>query len=97
MSNNILLILLALFIIFNGVVYQKLYTEKEGYESLTSCLEQGYPTSFCYEVPVQACLTNCGIEDGDMYNFNNKKTVKKVNAFNDEYTSKDLIQNFVPS
>ena len=97
MSNKLLLILLAVFIIFNGVVYQKLYTEKEGYESLTSCLEQGYPNSFCYEVPVQACLTNCGMEDGDMYNFNNTKTVKKVNAFNDEYTSKDLIQNFVPS
>jgi len=79
MSNKILLILLAIFIIFNGVVYQKLYTKKEGYESLTSCLEQGYPTAFCNEVPIQACLTNCGEEDINLskkwnqntYNLNN--------------------------
>ena len=32
---------------------------KEGFESLTSCLEQGYPTQFCKRVPPQACLTNC--------------------------------------
>ena len=31
---------------------------KEGFESLTSCLEQGYPTQFCKKVPPQACLTN---------------------------------------
>jgi len=32
---------------------------KEGFESLTSCLEQGYPTRFCKRVPLQACITNC--------------------------------------
>ena len=32
---------------------------KEGFESLTSCLEQGYPANFCKRVPLQACLTNC--------------------------------------
>ena len=97
MSNKILLIILAIFIIFNGVVYQKLYTKKEGYESLASCLEQGYPTSFCYEVPVQSCLTNCGEENSDVYNFNNNKKVKKVNAFNDGYLTKNTMQNFGPS
>lgn len=33
---------------------------KEGFESLESCLWQGYPTRFCKEVPIQSCLTNCG-------------------------------------
>lgn len=32
----------------------------EGYESLDSCLAQGYPKSFCFQTPIQACLTNCG-------------------------------------
>ena len=66
-NNNIYMykiILLLLFIIFNGIMYQYLHVHvKEGYESLTSCLKQGYPTSFCYNVPIQACLTNCGNVD----------------------------------
>jgi hypothetical protein len=57
------LVLLFLFIFFNGVMYQYLHNRKEGYASLTSCIEQGYPTSFCYNVPIQACLTNCGNVD----------------------------------
>ena len=32
---------------------------KEGFESLDSCLLQGYPTQFCKRVPIQSCLTNC--------------------------------------
>ena len=52
-------ILIILFIIFNGFMYQYLYNKKEGYESLTSCLDQGYPKDFCSEVPIQSCLTNC--------------------------------------
>lgn len=28
----------------------------EGYESLTSCLEQGYPHKFCLQVPVQSVI-----------------------------------------
>ena len=56
-------ILIMLFIIFNGFMYQyldkKYNNKKEGYESLTSCLDQGYPKDFCDEVPIQACLTNC--------------------------------------
>lgn len=56
-------ILIILFIFFNGFMYQYLdkknNIKKEGYESLTSCLDQGYSRDFCYEVPIQACLTNC--------------------------------------
>lgn len=79
MSTKILLIFLSLFIIFNGVVYQKLYKKKEGYESLTSCLEQGYPKSFCYEVPIQSCLTNCGEEDYDFSKRVNQNIYKLTN------------------
>jgi hypothetical protein len=33
---------------------------KEGYESYELCKKQGYPHDFCFQVPIQACLTNCG-------------------------------------
>lgn len=34
-------------------------TTTEGFESLTNCLVQGYPSDFCRRVPLQACLYNC--------------------------------------
>ena len=55
----LILFMLILFIFFNGIMYQYLANKKEGYESLTSCLDQGYPKEFCFSVPIQACLTNC--------------------------------------
>jgi hypothetical protein len=64
MQNILLVIFLVLFITFNGIVYQYKST-KEGYESLTSCIQNGYPTEFCYSVPIQACLTNCGNVDNN--------------------------------
>jgi len=54
-------ILIILFIIFNGIMYQYLHNKKEGYESLTSCLDQGYPKDFCDTVPIQSCLKNCDV------------------------------------
>ncbi len=33
----------------------------EGFESLNSCLDQGYPDDFCSRVPLQACIKNCPI------------------------------------
>ena len=33
---------------------------KEGYESYELCRKQGYAHDFCFQVPIQACLTNCG-------------------------------------
>ena len=61
MSNftyNIMLFVILFFILY---ILSKIfsYKKKEGYESLESCLEQGYPKSFCFQVPIQACLTNC--------------------------------------
>ena len=36
-----------------------LYKNKEGYESLANCLNQGYPDEFCKRTPLQACIENC--------------------------------------
>lgn len=33
----------------------------EGFESLSNCLEIGYPTDFCKRAPLEACLTNCPV------------------------------------
>lgn len=33
----------------------------EGFESLSNCLEIGYPTDFCKRVPLEACVTNCPV------------------------------------
>lgn len=30
---------------------------EEGFESLESCLSQGYPRRFCKKVPIQSCIT----------------------------------------
>ena len=35
--------------------------EIEGFESLTNCLEIGYPTDFCKRVPLEACIKNCPV------------------------------------
>jgi hypothetical protein len=32
-------------------------TIEEGFESLESCLTQGYPTQFCKRVPIQSYIT----------------------------------------
>ena len=62
-------IILLCFIIFNAIMYNFIHSKymnnkymnvTEGYESLETCLKQGYPKSFCFQVPIQACLTNCG-------------------------------------
>jgi len=33
----------------------------EGFESLTNCLDLGYPNDFCNRVPLEACVTNCPV------------------------------------
>jgi hypothetical protein len=33
----------------------------EGFESLSNCLEIGYPTEFCNRVPLESCVTNCPV------------------------------------
>ena len=41
-----------------------------GYESLDTCLDQGYPTDFCARVPLEACITNCPIGTFQAKKFN---------------------------
>jgi hypothetical protein len=61
--NNLLLKQL-LFLAISLLIFYYLYnirpTLTEGYESYESCLKQGYSRDFCFQVPIQACLTNCG-------------------------------------
>ena len=45
--------------IYNKTTTTTTITNKEGFESLTNCLSQGYPSDFCRRVPLQACLYNC--------------------------------------
>ena len=65
LNTALICILIIMFIVFNCIMYQymekKHTTIKEGYESLTSCLDQGYPKDFCFSVPIQSCLTNCAL------------------------------------
>ncbi len=35
--------------------------EIEGFESLSNCLEIGYPTEFCNRIPLEACISNCPV------------------------------------
>jgi len=44
--------------------------KKEGFESLTNCLKQGYPPEFCKRVPIQACLQNCPVGTFEEKKFN---------------------------
>jgi hypothetical protein len=46
---------LLLIVIINSIIYS-IINNKEGYESLTTCIEQGYPKSFCLNVPIQSSL-----------------------------------------
>ena len=59
MIRNILLILLIIVSLMYIFYQNKNIYIKEGYESLDACLKQGYPKGFCFQVPIQACLTNC--------------------------------------
>jgi hypothetical protein len=36
---------------------EKGLSTKEGFESLESCLQQGYPNNFCKRVPIQSWIT----------------------------------------
>ena len=51
-------------------VYPAQYNKKEGFESLTNCLNQGYPSEFCKRVPIQACLQDCPVGTFEPKKFN---------------------------
>lgn len=56
--HYILLFLLASIIgrVYYIVKNVKMKPIQEGFESLESCLDQGYPTRFCKRVPIQSCI-----------------------------------------
>jgi hypothetical protein len=56
-----IIILIITVYLWSNSIYNKTTTRtnKEGFESLTNCLSQGYPSDFCRRVPLQACLYNC--------------------------------------
>ena len=39
-----------------------LWDNKEGYETYSNCIKQGYPNNFCLHVPVEACINNCNLK-----------------------------------
>jgi len=53
--------LLILVVIICARIYYLFFRtkKKEGFESLTNCLNQGYPDAFCHRLPLEACITNC--------------------------------------
>ena len=56
--HYILLFLLFFFIRIYWRYFRKRTVKiEEGFESLESCLNQGYPTRFCKKVPIQSCIT----------------------------------------
>ncbi len=54
-------ILFIFLILFVARIYWLFFRNpsKESFESLTNCLEQGYPDDFCMRVPLEACVSNC--------------------------------------
>ena len=86
MQNILKCIILIVIILF--VSSQKHVKIKEGYESLTTCVEQGYSKDFCLNVPIQANLdTRCRCATGEFGNYKSPSTCdcKPFNLVNDGY------------
>ena len=56
--SSIIILLITVYL-WTQSKHNKPTTTTEGFESLTNCLVQGYPSDFCRRVPLQACLYNC--------------------------------------
>lgn len=62
MNNKIIfLIIILIFSLFLSTT-----SFKEGFESYTTCVEQGYPMDFCMQTPIQSKVDNgyCSCADG---------------------------------
>ena len=69
---------------------------KEGYESLTTCMTQGYPREFCLNVPVQASLDKrCRCATGEFGNYQTSSTCDcdPFNSINYSYPNTSLPMN----
>ena len=92
MQNILKCIILTLIILF--VSSQK--SIKEGYESLTTCMSQGYPREFCFNVPVQAILDKrCRCATGEFGNYQTSSTCDcdPFNSINYSYPNTSLPMN----
>lgn len=49
------------YLFFRRAKPKRVKNEIEGFESLSNCLEIGYPDEFCKKIPLEACLTNCPV------------------------------------
>lgn len=64
--NNKIIFLIFLFL-FIMIIYSLCNnTIKEGFESYTNCIEQGYPMDFCIKTPIESQVDNgyCSCADG---------------------------------
>ena len=50
---NLLLLLIILAILVLGHISSYSVKFREGYESITNCVAQGYPRSFCLKGPIE--------------------------------------------
>ena len=58
-----IILLIALWYLISRLylIYVRRYN-KEGYESYSNCIKQGYSNKFCLHVPVEACINNCNFK-----------------------------------
>ncbi len=91
MKKIFLYLLMIIIILF--VSSQKPVPVKEGYESLTTCMTQGYPREFCLNVPVQASLDKrCRCATGEFGNYQTSSTCDcdPFNSINYSYPNTSL-------
>lgn len=48
--------------LWNLITRLYLQYNKEGFESYTNCIKQGYSQKFCLHVPVESCINNCNFK-----------------------------------
>ena len=61
---------------------------KEGYDSLTTCEDQGYPKEFCLNVPVQSSFDNrcrCATGEWGIYESSSKCRCFPFTSFFSQY------------
>ena len=78
------LIVIILFVSSQGKV-------KEGYDSLTTCEDQGYPKEFCLNVPVQSSFDNrcrCATGEWGKYESSSKCHCYPFSPFFSQYPAK---------
>ncbi len=90
----ILLLILVSYIlfIFINYIFTNITPTKENYQSLTDCLNQGYPNDFCINTPIQSVISDkyCNCSNGQLgtYKFNNQCFCYPFDPLQPYYTEK---------